>query len=170
MIELKENGNCWKFLPPKRGKFIFANLRPKNMTSKWKNMERTPLYANMASTPPPPWDRYPKQHASILEAIPKDWKDLNTEIGKPDEIFCIKVGTDTESKIVTQLNCKTLYNILMTDDTSKIDHTHKAKWTITPGPVNWTKILKNIQKSNYARKANDLWCKNYIGVFLLLKD
>ena len=103
-----------------------------------------------------------KQHASILEAIPKDWKDLlNTEIGKPDETFCIKVGTDTESKLVTQLNCKTLYNILLTDDTSSIDHAYRAKWTNTLGPVNWMIIFKNIQKSNFDREENDLRWKNF---------
>ena len=98
-----------------------------------------------------------KQHASILEAIPKDWKYLlNTEIGKPDETFYIRVGTDIESKLVTQLNCKTLYNILLTDDPSSIDHAYRAKWTNTLGPVNWMKIFKNIQKNNFDRKANDL--------------
>ena len=55
IIKLRENGNCWKFLPPKNGTFMFENFRPKNMAFKWnfrpKTMARTPPYANMASTP-----------------------------------------------------------------------------------------------------------------------
>ena len=50
-----------------------------------------------------------KQHATILQAIPKDWKDLlNTETGKPDETFHIQLDSDTEPKLVTKLNCKTI--------------------------------------------------------------
>ena len=38
-----------------------------------------------------------KQHTIIFENIPKDWKDLlNTEKGKPDQTFCIKLDADTE--------------------------------------------------------------------------
>ena len=75
-----------------------------------------------------------KQHTSILEAILKDWKDVSTEIGKPDETFHVKVDTNTESKLVMQLNCKALYNILLTDNTSSIDHAYSTKWTNTLGP------------------------------------
>ena len=92
-----------------------------------------------------------------METIPKDWKDLlNTEIGKPDETFRIQVDTDTEPKLVTQLNCETLYNILLREDTSSGDHAYRTKWANTLGPDNWIKIFKNIQKSNADRKANDL--------------
>ena len=34
IIELRENGNCRKLLPPKSVKFMFANFRPKNMAFK----------------------------------------------------------------------------------------------------------------------------------------
>ena len=58
-----------------------------------------------------------------------------------------------------QLNCKVLYNILLTDDTSSIDHAYRTKWTNTLGPVDWMKIFKSIQKSNVDRKAKDLLWK-----------
>ena len=58
IIKLRENGNCWKFLPPKNGTFMFENFGPKNMAFKWnfrpKSTARTPPYANMANNPPPP--------------------------------------------------------------------------------------------------------------------
>ena len=39
--------------------------------------------------------RVSKQHTIILQNIPKDWKDLlNTEIGKPDETFYIKLDAE----------------------------------------------------------------------------
>ena len=41
IIEQRENGNCWKFLPPKNGKFMFANFRPKNMAFKWNFRPKT---------------------------------------------------------------------------------------------------------------------------------
>ena len=74
--------------------------------------------------------RVSKQHTIILQNIPKDWKDLlNTEIGKPDETFYIKL--DAESKLVTTLNCKTSYNALLRDQTSSVDHSYTQKWANT---------------------------------------
>ena len=98
-----------------------------------------------------------KQHTLILENIPKDWKNfLNTETGTPDATFCIKLHTDTKPKRVTELNCKTLYNLLLRHETSSVDHSYRQKWGNTFGPINWQKTFKNIQKNNFDRKANDL--------------
>ena len=53
-----------------------------------------------------------KQHKLIFQSIPKGWKDLlNTEIGKPDETFHVRL--DAEPKLVTTFDCKTLYNMLL---------------------------------------------------------
>ena len=67
MTEQKENGNCWKFLPPKRGKFIFANFRPKDIT-----LERNFRPKNMArkhAKYPPPWVKSPLKVNRPLEFI-----------------------------------------------------------------------------------------------------
>ena len=104
--------------------------------------------------------RISRQHMTILEAIPKDWKDLlNTEIGKPDETFYIQLDSDTEPKLVTKLNCKILYNTLLRRDTGSVDHAYRQKWANTLGSVNWGKVFKNIQNSNVDRKANNLQWK-----------
>ena len=101
--------------------------------------------------------RIEKQHKRILESIPRDWKDcLNSETGKPDETFYIQLSTDTKPKLVTELNCNTLYNILLTKDASSVYHTYRPKWASTLGSMNWGKIFKDIQKNNIDRKANDL--------------
>ena len=101
--------------------------------------------------------RTSKQYATIPQAIPKDWKDLlNTETGKPDETFHIQLDSDTEPKLVTKLNCKTIYNILLTRGISSVDHSYRQKWANTLGFVNWGKVFKSTQKSNVDRKANDL--------------
>ena len=101
--------------------------------------------------------RIEKQHKIILESIPRDWKDrLNLEIGKPDETFYIQLSTDTKPKLVTELNCNTLYNILLTKDASSVHHIYRPKWANILGSMNWGKIFKDIQKSNIDRKANDL--------------
>ena len=48
--------NSYSPPPQKKGKFMFASFRPKNMAFKWnfrpKSMARTLPYANMTSTPP----------------------------------------------------------------------------------------------------------------------
>ena len=109
-----------------------------------------------------------KQHTTVLETIPKDWKDLlNTEIGKPDETFRIKVDTNTEPKLITQLNWNTLCNILLREDTSSVDHAYRTKWADTLGPVNWMKIFKNIQLIVKRMISDGKFC---IGVFPLLRD
>ena len=96
-----------------------------------------------------------QQHKQILQSIPKDWKDfLNTQTGKPDETFYVKL--DAEPKLITTLDCKTLYNELLRDETYSVDHSYKQKWTNTSGPVDWDKIFKNLQKRNFDRKANDM--------------
>ena len=95
-----------------------------------------------------------KQHKHILQSIPKGWKDLlNTEIGKPDETFYVKL--DAEPKLVTTLDCKTLYNALLLDETNSVDHSYRQKWANTFG-LDWEKIFKNLQKNNFDGKANDL--------------
>ena len=71
------------------------------------------------------------------------------------------------TKLVTTLNCKTLYNALPRDETSSVDHSYRQKWANTLGPVDWEKIFKNIQKNNLDRKANDLRWKI---IYQLLED
>ena len=101
--------------------------------------------------------RISKQHATILQAIPNDRKDLlNTETGKKDETFHIELDSDTEPKLVTKLNCKTIYNTLLRRDTSSVDHPYRLKWANILGFVNWGKVFKSIEKSNVDRKAIDL--------------
>ena len=96
-----------------------------------------------------------QQHKHILQSIPKDWKDLlNTEVGKPDETSCVKL--DGKQKLVTTLDCNTLYNALLRDETNSVDHSYRQKWANTLGPVDWDKISKNLHKSHFDRKANDL--------------
>ena len=114
----------------------------------------------------------PKQRTVILENIPKDCKDLlNTEIGKPDETFHIKLNTGNKPKLVTKLNCKILYNALLRDETSSVDHGYRQKWANTLGPVNREKIFKNIHKNNSDRKANDLrWKILHRCIYPLLRD
>ena len=57
---------------------------------------------------------------------------------------------------MTELNCNTLYNILLTKDASSVYHIYRPKWANSLGAMNWEKIFKDIQKSNIDRKANDL--------------
>ena len=64
--------------------------------------------------------------------------------------------TNTEPKLVSKLNCKVLYNALVEDEAKLLHHDHKGKWVDTLGAVNWEKIFKDLQKSNFDRKANDL--------------
>ena len=95
-----------------------------------------------------------QHHKHILQSIPKDWEDLlNTEVGKPDETFYLKL--DGKPKLVTTLDCKALYNVLLQDKRNSVDHSYRQKWANTLGPVDWDKIFKNLHKSNFDGKAND---------------
>ena len=75
---------------------------------------------------------------------------------KPDDNFLIEVNTNTEPKLVSKLNCKTFYNVLVEDEAKFLHHEYKGKWVDTLGAVNWEKTYKkDIQKSNFDRKVND---------------
>ena len=64
--------------------------------------------------------------------------------------------TNTEPKLVSKLNCKAFYNALVEDEAKFLHHDYKGKWVDTLGAVNWEKTFKDLQKSNFDRKANDL--------------
>ena len=98
-----------------------------------------------------------KQHAMVLNSIPKDWLQiLTTEIAKPDESFCIKLAQDTKPKKVTELTCRWLYTALLLDEARSTEHPYRQAWGTTFGPINWENTFKNIQRNNFDHKANDL--------------
>ena len=112
-----------------------------------------------------------KQHWTILDNIPKEWKHLlSTETAKPDETFSIKLDTDTEPKLVTQLNCKTLYSALVRYEAKSVDHSYRLKWADTLGAVNWERVFKDIQKTAMTAKQMTWNGKSYIDVSQQLKD
>ena len=46
--------------------------------------------------------------------------------------------------------------MLVKDEAKFLRHDYKQKWIDTLGEVNWEKTFKDLQKSNFDRKANDL--------------
>ena len=101
-----------------------------------------------------------KQHAMVLNSIPKDWLQiLTTEIAKPDESFYIKLTQDTKPKKVTELTCRWLYTALLLDEARSTALSYRQAWGTTFGSINWENTFKNIQKNNFDRKANDLCWK-----------
>ena len=98
-----------------------------------------------------------EQYSQIWQSIPREWRHLlRTMTGKPVDDFLITVKTNTEPKLVSKLNCKAFYNALVEDEAKFLHHDYKGKWVDTLGAVNWEKTFKDLQKSNFDRKANDL--------------
>ena len=98
-----------------------------------------------------------KQYSQILGSLPTEWRHLlNTTTDKPDDNFSIRINRNTDPKLVSKLNCKTFYDMLVKDEAKFVYHDYKKKWIDTLGEVNWEKTFKDLQKSNFDRKANDL--------------
>ena len=98
-----------------------------------------------------------KQYSQILGSLPTEWRHLlNTTTDKPDDNFSIRINRNTDPKLVSKLNCKTFYDMLVKDEAKFVYHDYKKKWIDTLGEVNWEKTFKDLQKSNSDRKANDL--------------
>ena len=72
---------------------------------------------------------------------------------KPVDNSLITVKTNTEP------NCKAFYNVLVEDEAKFLRHDYKGKWVDTLGAVNLEKTFKDLQKSNFDHKVNEV--ENY---------
>ena len=86
-------------------------------------------------------------------------------MGKPDETFYIKL--DAEPKLVTTLNCKTLYNALLRAQlitvTGKNGQIPKVLLTGRKFPRTYKRTILTVKQMIFDRKS----C---IGVYQLLED